>query len=192
MKNVANWLIGQSPQHGQDPPVDTGVENVEVTPKVTRSGRVSKPVTKFDRTVESRLQRDTQTAIKRSVVTQQSATKSGLKTTASQKSVVVESEKSKRPKTVVESEKSKQTKTVIDSEKSKQSKTGTISKKSTVQSAPVASKSAIIAELVKETIANINRDKDITKRSTITQITPVKDGTDISKCSAKTTRMPQN
>jgi len=188
LKNVANWLIGQSPQHGQDPPANA--EDVEVTPKVTRSGRVSKPVTKFDPTVESRLQRDTQTAIKKSVITQQSATKSGLKTTASQKSVVVESEKSKRPKTTVESEKSKQTKTVIDSEKSKQSRAGTISKRSVVQSAPIASKSAIIAESVKETIADIDKDKDITKRSTITQRTPVKD--DISKRSAKTARTPQN
>jgi hypothetical protein len=185
-------LIGQSPQHRQDLPVNVDVEDVEVTPKVTKSGRVSKPVTKFDPTVESRLQKDTQTAIKKSVVKQQSATKGGLKTTASQKSVVVESEKSKRPKTTVESEKSKQTKTVIDSEKSKQSKTGTISKKSAVQSIPVASKSAIIAESVRKTIADIDKNKDITERSTITQRTPVKDDTDISKRSTKTARTPKN
>jgi len=48
LKNVANWLIGQSPQHG--PPIDPnlGASPILVTPQVTRSGRISRPVAKFD------------------------------------------------------------------------------------------------------------------------------------------------
>ena len=183
LKNVANWLIGQSPQHG--PPIDPnlGASPILVTPQVTRSGRISRPVAKFDPAVESRLQQDTQTAIKKSVKRLQGAT-TELRTTVSPKPAV-ESEKPKHSKTGTIAKKSvTQSRPEVSKAPTKSSraktpeldKGTTVSRKTVISgqatSVPGASKSAIIAESEKEAMSDINTGKDISKRSTKTARTP--------------------
>jgi hypothetical protein len=55
-QNVEDWLVGQSPQHGDDPP-----------PVTTRSGRISKPVSRLDPTAEAKAERELREAIRRSL-----------------------------------------------------------------------------------------------------------------------------
>ena len=160
--NVADWLEGQSPRHGQGPPAQV----------VTRSGRLSKTVTKFDPTIEARLQADTRTAMR---LSSPKAVKRLQKTTV--KSTVVVRAPVKGPATtapkrsVVESKKAESSaakaKTVVESEPSK-------SKVSEVQS--------------KNDVTEEKPSDDISKRSGMTVRTPVKD--DISKRSAMTARTP--
>jgi hypothetical protein len=119
-KSIENWLVGQSPRQGQSPPEDPEPEAGDPgdAPKVTRSGRLSKPVIKFDSAAESQMQKDLRTAMKQSLppakasgsktVTTarlKSAVAGGSKATTAKKSVGAESEKSKnttaKAKTVV-------------------------------------------------------------------------------------------
>ena len=108
--NVADWLIGRSPRHGQSPPEDPEpvAGDPGVAPKVTRSGRLSKPITRFDPALESRMQKDMRTAIKRSLPTvkasgskvgttgpTEGAAASTSKATTAKKTAVAESEKTK-------------------------------------------------------------------------------------------------
>ena len=138
---------------------------------MTKSGRISKTVTKFDPAVESQMQKDVKTAMRRSLP---SKDVKRLHTTAK---TVVTKAPAKGPATtapgqsVAESEKRKSTvekaKTVIGSKPSK-------SKVSEVQS--------------KNDVTEGKPSDDISKRSGMTAITPVKD--DISKRSAMTARTP--
>ena len=133
-KNVAGWLAGQSPRHGQSPPEDpepvTG--DPGKAPQVTRSGRLSRPVIKFDPTLESQLQKDTRTAIKQSQPPGK-ASDSKTATTGPAKGNVASTSKAASTKktAAVQSEKSKDT----------AAKVKTVVTKSTAASkAPVASK----------------------------------------------------
>jgi hypothetical protein len=109
-RNVANWLVGRSPRHGQEPP-EAG--DPVMTPQVTRSGRISKPVIKFDPALESQMQKELRTAIKQSLPQKSVKSKIAVSKSATviSKKSAVESEKFKtstaKAKTVVESGPSK-------------------------------------------------------------------------------------
>ena len=138
---VEEWLDRQPPMVGDDPPPDLGQGTPEVAPVVTRFGRISKPVVKFDPAVESRLQRDMREALKQSVppkpgteaskppgtVRPVRPTATSIPVVPSRKSTQVESEKSKRStvrtKTVVHPvpSKSKASSTKTKDDKSKKS-----------------------------------------------------------------------
>ncbi len=103
--NVEDWLAGQSPQHGPNPPV-----NPVVTPQVTRSGRISRPPERFSPTAEAKLQVDMRSALRKSLAEQRKADliaakdaniKSGKTTDA------VKIPASRPPPTTVEPEKKK-------------------------------------------------------------------------------------
>ena len=187
-RDVDDWLA-QSPQHLGDPPEDlrSEVGNPVVTPVVTKSGRVSVPVAKFDPTLESRMHADLRVAMRRSLT---SANRSNVKSTVAGASRLTTAQ---RP--VVETERSKHT---------------TVKAKTVKTSVPLASKSPVLSRRTIQTLRTSSRDlrqdledetsrkstdagkepvkDDISKRSAKTARTPVKD--DISKRSSKTARTP--
>ena len=145
-RNVQDWLVGQPPQHGEDPPTVPNPQQgaPASTPVVTRSGRISKPVTKFDPTVESQLQRETRDALKQSLPPKGAKGQKSADTVKSAKPSTAAASAAKTKKTTqVESEKSKHTtvkaKTVASSIPSKQktsSGKADVSKRSTQASRP--------------------------------------------------------
>ena len=187
-RNVDDWLV-QSPQHLGDPPEDlrSEVGNPVVAPVVTKSGRLSKPVTKFDPTLESKMHKDLRVAMRRSLT---SVDRSKANTT-----VAGASRHTTAQKPAVEPEKSKQS---------------TVKAKTVKTSIPLASKSPVLSRKSIQTLRTSSRDlrqnledeisqksadagekpvlDDISKRSAMTVRTPVKD--DISKRSNKTVRTP--
>jgi hypothetical protein len=130
---------------------------------VTRSGRISKPVAKFDPTVESRLQRDTKSAVKRSLT---AADVEGYKTVVAGASKTVTA---KKP--------------TVESEKPKHS---TVKAKSISVRASVAPRSPVPSRKSTKTVKTAMPVAD--NQSTATDKTPVKD--DITKRSTKTARTP--
>jgi hypothetical protein len=148
-KNVANWLIGRSPRHGQEPPEDPRSEagNPEVTPQVTRSGRISRPVAKFDSALESQLQKDLRTAMKQSLPPVKASISKTVKT-GPVKGVPVNTSKAATEKKTVVSEKSKHA-TV---------KTKTVGSKSTT-----ASKAPVTSSEIKDSVSG---------KSKVTEKTP--------------------
>jgi len=167
--NVENWLVGQSPQHGPDPPAGRDPTAGNPAGVTTRSGRLSKPVSKFDPTVESQLQKDLRSALQKS---QPSAGAKGSKTVKTGASKAPAT----KPATVVSKpsgigEKSKNTgvtmKSIVTAKSAATKLTAGVSKGATASNAPA---------------------DDISKRSTMTARTPVKD--DISQRSTKTARTP--
>ena len=165
-ENVADWLVGRSPQHGPDPPADLGHGDGTPAPTVTRSGRISKPVAKFDPTVESQLQKDTRSAMRRSVPAAEvkgykTAVAGGSKTAAAKKSTAT------AQKSVVESEKPKH---------------------STVKAKSISVKAPLMPSSPRSSARLRTTAPDDDNRSDVTVKTPVKD--DITKRSTKTARTP--
>jgi hypothetical protein len=107
--NVADWLAGQSPQHGPTPPSNP------VTPQVTRSGRVSRPPARFSPTAETKLEVDMRTALRKSLAEQRQADLLAAKDAKIRSSKTTDAVKipaSRPPPTAVEPEKSKKATTV--------------------------------------------------------------------------------
>jgi hypothetical protein len=103
--NVEDWLAGQSPQHGPNPPV-----NPVVTPQVTRSGRISRPPERFSPTAEAKLQVDMRSALRKSIAEQRKADSIAAKEAKIRTSKTTDAVKipaSRPPPTTVEPEKSK-------------------------------------------------------------------------------------
>jgi hypothetical protein len=162
-ENVADWLVGRSPQHGPDPPADLGPEDGTPAPVVTRSGRLSKPVAKFDPTVESQLQRDTKSAMRHSLT---AADVKGYRTVVAGASKTVTA---KKP--------------TVESEKPKHS---TVKAKSTYVRASLVPKSPVPSRKSTKTVKTAVPVAE--DQSTATVSTPVKD--DITRRSTKTARTP--
>ena len=125
---VRDWLEHQSPVIGEDPPEGLLVKRgtAEGTPVVTRSGRISNPVAKFDSAAESRLQKETKEAMKRSLAQKSEKrlpSTSTIKPTRPAVTVTKPSIAQSKKTTLAESEKSKhstvKTKTVVPSRPSK-------------------------------------------------------------------------
>lgn len=171
-RDVDDWLY-RSPQHLGDPPEDLRSEigNPEVTPKVTKSGRVSVPVTKYDPELESRLHKDLRAAMRQSL-TSVDKSKSKTVVTGTRRTTM-----GRLPN--VESEKSKDL---------------TVKAKTVKTSIPLASKSPVISRKSIQTQRTHSRDlrqnleDDTSPKSDVTVKSPVKD--DISKRSTKTARTP--
>jgi len=135
-RNVRDWLEHQSPLQGEDPPEGLLTErrSKKNTPVVTRSGRISKPVAKFDSAAESRLQKETKEALKRSLAQKSEKRPPSTGTKPSRPAVTAAMSnlaKSKKT-TLAESEKSKHStvkaKTVVPSVHTK-SKASSMSKR---------------------------------------------------------------
>jgi hypothetical protein len=116
--NVADWLAGQSPQHGPNPP-----DNPAVTPQVTRSGRVSRPPVRFSPADETKLEVDMRTALRRSLAEQRKADLIAAKDAKIKSSKTTDAVKipaSRLPPVTVEPEKSKKAPTVSKPSTSKE------------------------------------------------------------------------
>jgi hypothetical protein len=167
--NVENWLVGQSPQHGPDPPAGQDPTTGNPAGVTTRSGRLSKPVSKFDPTVESQLQKDLRSALQKSQPSAGAKGSKTVKTGASKAPATKPATVASKPSGI--GEKSKNTgvtmKSIVTAKSAATKLTAGVSKGATASNAPA---------------------DDISKKSTMTARTPVKD--DISKRSTKTVRTP--